>query len=50
MFNCPSQVLLSKFQIEADAPPPPPSIGYNTDHIPLNMEARVALQAKVNHN
>ena len=49
MFNCPSHVLHSKFQIAADTPPPPHSIGYNTDHIPLNMEAKVALQAKINH-
>ena len=49
MFNYPSQVLHSKFQIAAISNPPT-CIGYNTYHIPFNMEAKVALQAKVNHN
>ena len=30
--------------------PPPSPKGYNTDLIPLNMEAKVALQAKVSHS
>ena len=30
--------------------PPPPPKDYNTDLIPLNMEAKVALQAKAIHN
>ena len=31
-------------------PLPPPPKDYNTDLIPLNMEAKVALQAKASHN
>ena len=55
MFVCPSQVfanldrsfLHSKYHTAAAAPAP--CISYNNDHITLNIEAKVALQAKVNH-
>ena len=38
-----------RLKIAAHATPLLPK-GYNTDLIPLNMEAKVALQAKVSHN
>ena len=44
--------LHSNCQISAHATPSasPPPKDYNTDLIPLNMEAKVALQAKASHN